>query len=184
VTVAQLDAKYPPVLVLFLRNRETGDPGLALADPETGVYRRDAMATAGAILNNTIVIRYLDPGGGAGADRTGAGAPRSARTAVVALNQRLPSPIATYVAANEATSGVTLTVRENGTATLDGLPQSLKSPLDGAWSEASSVLTVRFEGTATAEWRITRDGLQPLRWDPKRLGDQGFAFVRSPVERN
>ena len=59
VTVAQLDAPQAPVLVLFRRDAKTGIPGIVLADPDTGAFRREEPATAGAILNNSITVRYF-----------------------------------------------------------------------------------------------------------------------------
>lgn len=59
VTVAQLDAPQAPVLVLFRRDANTGVPGIVLADPDTGAFRREEPATAGPILNNSIAIRYF-----------------------------------------------------------------------------------------------------------------------------
>jgi hypothetical protein len=46
-------------LVLFLRDNSGRIPSLALADPARGVYRRIPSATAGAIINDQVVVRYF-----------------------------------------------------------------------------------------------------------------------------
>lgn len=169
VTVAQLDARYQPVLVLFLRDRETGNPALALADPESGVYRRDNMATAGAILDDTLLIRYLSTDNGA----------RDNRVAVVPLLARLPNPAGRYVSQR----GAVLTLSPGGAATLRSVPGQPSRTFAGKWSEDRAHVSVVFSDETSAQWEITRAGLTPLRWDAKLLGPDGLSLVRSPATK-
>lgn len=60
VTSAQLDRDHQ-VLVIFLRDQSGKVPSLALAGPQSGVFRRYDNATAGAILDKRIEIRYFAP---------------------------------------------------------------------------------------------------------------------------